>query len=428
MFRGANRPTRRRHRRRFENTPTPPPPPVEQPADTLVGSLSAINAAYTAAPSNLGRDYIIDVLPGTYGYLTVPSGYNKGTTRVVLRGASGGRPAIAGIDARSTTNLGFRRFNLVGTVMDEFGFPNGSPTSNRGLRITDATNIQLLGLRVEQMAFGIEANNINGLEVGYCTLRANAVDSLRLYAIGSPNIIRNVWVHHNLFDIAGTTDAYPDLTTRGLHYALPRNVAPDPRRSDQYGYNNADSEVLNLAGSYVTVTEATKSGRHPDLIQGAGPWQNVVIEDNQLTTNNLYCHGIYIDNLDDGGWATSTGVVIRRNLITSAHPHALAFQGAFENATRVEQCIIRPYPTRTWALNVPGRANNPGLMRPGISTNNSSGLITVVNTVLPAQVPSPWTNFSKMIATNVVQSDTAVPTGWASTDVALGRIGHAYAA
>lgn len=407
---------------------TPPLPPAEQPADVVLGSLSAINAAYTAVPSNLGRDYIIDVLPGAYGYLTVPSGYDKGTTRVRLRGVIGSRPSFAGIDARSTNNLAFDRLDLVGTVLDEFGFPSGSSTSNRAVRISDTTDVQLRRLRIENYAFGIEANDTDGVEVAYCTVRASAVDALRLYATASPNVISNAHVHHCVFDANSTAvDAFPNLATRGLHYTNDRRCAVDPRRSDQYGYGNGDSDVRNLAGALVTVTASTKSGRHPDLIQGSGPWSNVVIEDNSFTTNNIYCHGIYLNNGDFGGWATTTGLVIRRNLITSAHPHAIAFQGLFADATRVEQCIIRPYPTRTWALNVPGYADNTQLMWPGVSTREASGSITVANCVLPAQIPTYWTQVSKMIASDLVQSDTATPVGWAATDVAQGRIGHAYA-
>jgi hypothetical protein len=409
-------------------TPNPEPEP-NIVFDVSVNSIGALNSAITATPNNLNRDYVIFLEPGTYNsHLSLSNNFNRGTTNLVVRGNRRlGNTTLTGITAYGARNVEFSHMNLIGTEFDEFGFPAGSTATNRGLRVANTVNVKAHGLLIENMTFGVEATSSQSLELSYCTIRGFAVDGVRLYSTTN-SYVSSPWVHHCKISVNGIYNIFPELSSRGLHYSLPANCAIDPRRSDQYGYGNANSYVENLAGDMVLVTGgfdgSTKSGRHPDCIQFAGPSSNALVEDCELESNNIYCHGIYMQNNDIP--VDVSGLIFRRNKITTAHPHGIAFQGRFLNP-RVEDIMIRPWPTRTWAVNIPGYASDSGLMRPGISTRETSTTTIVRNVVLPSQIPTYWTQIAKMDAINLIQNDTAEPIGWSSTDVALGRIGFEYA-
>lgn len=404
--------------------------PASAPAvtfDATVSTLSALQAAINDAPMNRNGDWTIGVAPGTYAGLTVPQGYSRGSTRVRIRASTATRPVFRGIDARRTDNLSFEMIDVVGNVMDVFGFPQGSSFGTRGIRITDATRIRLHGVLVEEFTFGIEANNLSNSEISYSTVRAFGVDGIRLYS-ASPGFVQNVRVHHTVVDIhSPTSNRFPDLTTRGLHYALPRTVGVDPRRSDQKPYGNATSLVQAVDGSLVSVSADTKLGRHPDCIQLAGRSIGVTIEDCDLYTDNLYCHGIYLQNITTDPAQFVQDITIRRVRIRSAHPHAIAFNGGGVGARNtIRDVLIRQIPGANWALNMPGAPDEPDLMVPGISSRQNTGAnVNVTNTVLPAAASgSYWTVMSRINASNMVFSDAAEPTGWASTAVATGAVGY----
>ena len=150
-------------------------------------------------------------------------------------------------------------------------------------------------------------------------------------------------------------------------------------------------------------------------------WQNVTIEDNILETNNVYCHGIFTQT------GPSSNVTIRRNQITSAHVNAICVDG-WDATCLIEQCLIRPWPTRTWALGMPGGLpDSPAHMQPVISTRKNRVPMAINNTVTPAFTNSFETPAGSVVGSGNVNSDSAVPTGWASTDVANGNVGHANA-
>ncbi len=403
-----------------------PPPPVDIPADVTVTGREALLAALSAAPSNLGRDFVIRATRGPdYGYLGL-SGYGRGSTWVRLVGAQGALPRFTGVDATGSSRLSLERLEFVGNVLDAFGFPNGSSQTSRGVLLTRSTDCRLWGCLVEDMAIGAEANGSTDVEIGWNTIRSFAIDGLRLYELPSEGrpVVRP-HVHHNVIDVNSPFPKWPDLSTLGLHYALPRTCAIDPRRSDQDGYGNADSYVLPPVGAPILVTENTKLGRHADDLQMAGQSVDAVIEDNDFVTSNIYCHGIFTDNGPTETAAATSGLIIRRNRFTTAHVNAICAEG-WDSTCRVEDCLIRNQPVRNWAIGMPdGSADNLDLMRPSISTRKNTGaLVRIINTVCPAQASTYWMQPSRISATGLVYSDTEVPVGWASMDVAQGRVGH----
>ena len=406
-----------------------PPPPVDIPADVTVSSRAALDAALGAVPPNLGRDFIVRAERGpAYGYLDL-SGYGRGSTRVRLVGARGSMPRFTGVDATTSSRLSLERLEVVGNVLDAFSFPNGSSSSSRGILLTRSTACRVWGCLVEDMAIGAEANGSTDVELGWNTIRSFAIDGLRLYELPSEGrpVVRP-HVHHNVIDVNATTPKWPNLATLGLHYALPPTCAIDPRRSDQAGYGNANSYVQPVSGAPILVTENTKLGRHADCAQLAGQSVDAVIEDNDFITSNIYCHGIFTDNGPTESAEPTSGLIIRRNRFNTAHVNAICAEG-WDASCRVEDCLIRAQPVRTWALGMPdGSADNPDLMRPSISTRKNVGaLVRIVNTVCPAEVSTYWMQTSRISSTGLVYSDSAVPLGWAATDVAQGRVGHLYA-
>lgn len=397
--------------------------------DVEVSTRAAALAAAAAAPANLGRRYVIQLAAGLYGYMTVPAGDDKGTTRVVFRAAPGAQALFRGINASDVANVAFEHLAVVGDTLDAFGFPGGSASSSRGILLTRSTNCRVWGCLVEDMGIGIEANGSTDVELGWNTIRSFAIDGLRLYELPSEGrpVVRP-HVHHNVIDVNATTPKWPNLATLGLHYALPPTCAVDPRRSDQAGYGNADSYVQPVSGAPILVTENTKLGRHADCAQLAGQSVDAVIEDNDFITSNIYCHGIFTDNGPTESAEPTSGLIIRRNRFNTAHVNAICAEG-WDASCRVEDCLIRAQPVRTWALGMPdGSADNPDLMRPSISTRKNVGaLVRIVNTVCPAEVSTYWMQTSRISSTGLVYSDSATPVGWSSTDVAQGRVGHLHA-
>lgn len=401
-----------------------PPPPVDIPADVTVTGRDALLAALSAAPSNLGRDFVIRPGAGpAYGYLNL-SGYGRGNTRVRLVGARASRPVFTGFNAPNASSLSLENLDVLGTERDAFGFPAGSPSSARGVILQQSSNCRVWECRIEDMAFGIEGNGSVNLEIGWNTIRAFAVDGIRIYQLTGVLVV-GAFIHHNVVDANALTPKFPNLATLGLHYALPPTCAIDPRRSDQAGYGNVSSYVQPETGAPILVTADTKLGRHPDCIQLSGQSIGVRIEDNDLITSNLYCHGIFTDNGPSGAAELTFGLIIQRNRFLTAHVNAICAEG-WDSTCRVEDCLIRAQPVRTWALGMPGgAADNPDLMRPSISVRkNTDALVRIVNTVCPAEVSTYWMQPSRISATGLVYSDTEVPVGWAAMDVAQGRVGH----
>ena len=388
--------------------------------DAQVVDTAGLLAALDAVPLNLNRDYVIRLASGDYGHVSRPN-YSRGSTSVVLDGDPTNMPRIASADFQGSSRVTLRHLWFRGTVVDAFGFPQGSSNAARGIVGDDSNFMRILGCLIENYAFCVQMNAVSDAEIGWNTIRSFGVDGLRLYGkTGSP--VRGAHVHHNVISANAPEPIWPQLDTRGLHYALDRACGIDPRRSDQLGYGSGDgSYVQPVSGSPIWVSQNTKLGRHPDCIQGAMSWQNVVIEDNILETNNVYCHGIFTQT------GPSSGVIIRRNRITSAHVNAICVDG-WDNTCLIEQCLIRAWPGRNWALGMPdGRADSPAHMQPVISTRKNTVPMNVNNTVTPAFVNSFETPAGSIVGSGNVSSDSAVPTGWASTDVANNNVGHTMA-
>ena len=398
-----------------------PAPPSEAEAD-VTATPATFATLVAATPNNLGGDYIIDLAPGTYPVYNFSSNWTRGTTRLRLRSqdrSEANRARMAPVNATGAQNVSFEHLTWSGSARDEFGYYTGS-----ALTITRGTNIRVWGCHIERYAFGLIANQINGLTLGWTTIQSCAIDAVRLYAITAP-AVQNVEIHNTFITHQDREpNHYPDLTLYGGHYSNGRQCSVDYRRSDQGPGATVDKYVMNLAGDMVLVTAGTQDGRHPDLIQGAGVWINVTIRDSKLVSGDIYCHGIYANNADDGGWANSENIRYTRLEIVTAHPHAMTWQGLWNNVV-VDGCWLHHFSPRTWSAVTPGMAESDS--RQAIGTRNTSSTVTVRDTVLPDPWSTYWTVESKINAVNFVKSNSVLPPNWASTDVASGRYGHAAA-
>lgn len=400
--------------------------------DVTVETLAELEAALVDVPANLGRDYVIRVQPGTYGRVTGLVDFNRGSTRLRLQGSytAENRPTVRGIFADRCVNVSLEYLNIIGNTWDEFGFAgsNGSD-GGRGLRMDDARNIRLWGCLVSRWVFCFQARGLRDAELAWNTFREPGVDAFRIFTV-SPNAADSVFMHHNIYSMNGPDPIYPDLSIRGLSYANDRRCSIDPRRSDQQWIagDHTNAPVMNLAGAMVPVSSTQRDGRHPDCCQTSGSITNFRWEDCLFETNNIYGHGSYNNNADDGGWAPAGPLTYRRCLFNTAHNHAMAWQGDFTGGVTLDAVMIRQWSPANYALNIPGRADNPGVMRPGMSTVETVGPINATSEcVVYTPRGAAWHDYTRITGGPITQSNTAVPAGWDTTDVANGIVGHGFA-
>ena len=412
-----------------------PPVVPEVPPDAVVSSTSELNAAINAIPANSGREWKIRLNYAVYGRITSLANFNGGTTRLRLQGSRTvleARPVLRGFYAPNIRGVSFEFLNIVGDQMDEFGFPAGASGTEgaRGFLLDNSRDVRIWGCKVQRWPFGIQIQNARDIEIGWTTVREFRIDGIRTF-MANPNIGDNVRKHHvHITPNAESGTPYPDLSTRGLSYVNDRRCAIDPRRSDQVWREGdyANAPVMNLAGSMVPVSEGVRNGSHPDCDQTAGPVRRFTWEDCLYETNNLYCHGSYNNNnvSDGAGYATAGGLEYRRCEFRHAHNHTMAWQGDFSwgGGITLDTVLIRALPTRTYAVNIPGVADNEPVMRPGMSTRET--INTVITSVNQSVVHTPrssfWHDYSKVTG-SIVQSTTEVPPGWELTDVARGIYG-----
>lgn len=399
-----------------------------------VNNLAQLEAAIAATPSGAG-DYIIRMNSGTYGRSSALSGFNRAGTRLRLQGdrnlPTSQWPVSRGFSAAGARDVSLEFLVIEGNALDQWGFPTGASSgadATRGVLFDDGAGIRLWGCLFKKFSFNIQFRNATDFEIGWCTIREWAIDGCRTFAT-NPNIMRNVHKHHTEWDISAESGTpYPDLSSRGLSYVNDRRVAVDPRRSDQKWTSGdyVNAPVMDLAGNMIPCSETYRNGRHPDCDQTAGPLDNYTWTDCLFTTNNLYCHGSYNNNADDGGWAASGGLAYTRCEFSTAHNHAMAWQGDYSGGIIWNGVWIRGYPTRTWALNRPGVTDEPGIMRPGPSTVETIGspIQNIGQTISFSPASTAWWRPEKVTGNPVVFSNTGTPLNWASTDVGSRNIGH----
>lgn len=408
--------------------------PIAAGPDATVSTLAQLESALAAVPNNLGGDYIIRLNSGTYGRTNVLNGYTRGTTRVRIQGdpyaIPANRPTSRGFNAAGAQGISFEFLNIFGDTMDEWGFPRGTTASGYGLILDNGQNFRVWGCHIRQWTFGISFQNALDLELGWTTIRECRNDGIRCFAT-SGNILRNVHKHHLFITPnAESGTPYPDLSIRGLSYLNDRRCAIDPRRSDQAymaGYSNA--AVENLAGTMVPWSASARDGAHPDCDQTAGPIQNFSWTDCLYEMNNIYGQCQYNNNKsgDGGGWAPAGNITYTRCEFRNAHNHTMAWQGDWSLGITLNGILIRNYPTQTWALNRPGLADEATLMRPGMSTRETTGVINSLSKIVVPTRSTHWHDYTKVSGVAVTVSNTDTIEGWASTDVGSRNIGHVVA-
>ena len=402
------------------------------PADVIVGNAAQLTTALAAAPSNTGARYIIGLTAGfSGGNFEVTANYNKGTTLVQIRSQSTTTPALFNtFRAANPRNIELEGLNIWNTNLDDFGFGSGVTVSFEGARGTGAHRCAIRNCDIRGGSEGIRTAGNKYCDYSHNSIRGAAIDQLRLANNNSTQSQQSIRVNNNHISALHPTRSHPNLTAQ-VGYSNLLSDATDPRRSDQVG---GDTLVRNLAGVNVLVTAATKANRHPDLIQGWGLWDDVVIEDNYLETGDAYRHGIFYQNAVAQNPEYATGVTIRRNHIIGAHVHGIALVRVIDPV--VQDNLIRQRAGVVWAQHywsgTPTPAERAAVMVPSLTNRNldlegryPATRVQFNNNVLPAAATAGtyWTRSGWLTGTGNVYSDSAEPTGWSGFDAANNRFG-----
>ena len=394
-------------------------------SDATVSTAAQLTAALNAVPANTGRVYVIAGQGGDYGDFVFPTNYDRGSTLVQIGSASRlNKMRFRSISAQNARNveflgLDFRR----DTILDEFGYPTGTALDLSGARGTGAHRLRLQDCDFRGAAFQLITRNLKQADIAYNNFYAPAVDGIRLAANTDAEEVNDVFFHHNRVSALHPTINWPDIRSQvGYEHLL--NDVSDPRRSDQ---RSGNFPVRNLAGTMVPYTSEQRSGRHGDLLQGWGRWVNVRIEDNFFETGNSYRHCIIAQTSTNFSASYSRQVSLRRNSFLGAHAHGFYPRRHIDPV--LEGNLFRRRADATWALHY-SDSPDPNLMRIGVSTRNiaedgaqPATRARLIGNVFPAQVTTYWMQSAWYENVGSVFSDTAVPAGWESTDVARGRIG-----
>ncbi|PJN96391.1 hypothetical protein CNY89_02835 [Amaricoccus sp. HAR-UPW-R2A-40] len=214
---------------------------------------------------------------------------------------------------------------------------------------------------------------------------------------------------------------FPDVSSV-VGWTVDPRCASDARRSDGW-QREQNSTILDLSGTARTITAAVKATRHCDAIQSVRTLVDVQILDSRFTFPDQYCHMSILQTNASHFSAVpySTGFEMRRCSILGAHsmmPGLIDFIDPI-----VHTCLYRRVSPLNWSS---GNTTYPApftrqLDRSGL---NPSSRVLMTNCVLPAGT-STTNDFlaTKVTQTDVVFSNSAVPDGWAATDVALGKVG-----
>ena len=449
-------------------------PPVDDSdlptPNVTVSNAAALTAAMNAVVANTSSTYRIGLNKGNYGPWTAPANYNKGTTKVVLQATASADkpldfPTFEGVKVQNARNLHMERFRTINKSREaNTGFIN-SGTLSGGLYANFSRDCSFKDFYSECFFYGIEATSIQRCTFEYFTIRGFGNDAIRHYStVANPNvdcIFRRFTITPHV-PVSDSANTWQNLGTVWASYTHERTSSIDPRRNDSDGWqetsypkpeepygpayptitgaaiysitNRGAVTMKDKNGKNFVVLRSTLYARHADGLQTNGPIAGLIVEDFSIMCWNGYMHGLLL--LNESGVnpnAMNTGIRVRRGIITCAAVHAL--QISRSNDTRFEQIIIRQYPTRTWSTG-PGTSKGSGYMLPCISNQgqtstgkeggtpiaSEANILKVTNCVQPASVPKQWVA-SRAEVTGLQSSNTAVPTGWASTLVAQGKIG-----
>ena len=393
------------------------------PANITVSTASQLTSALAAVPSNVGATYIIDVAPGLYGDFNVGQNYSKGTTRVKVRGQFWNNlPVFGAFHAVGAQRLDLDRINIVPTYRDRFNFPAGNSLTSVSVRFDNAVNCLIKDCLFKHCFIALDVRNTTDTIVDHCSFLGWGNDAIRCYT-NTNGEIRGLRLR-NLYGNAASDEAvFPAFDPLHTGYSTSPYWGCDVRRSDQYGYSTT-ANVADKDGILVEVTAAEKNQRHNDFAQWNGYATDNAIEDCDIVLFNGQAQGFLINNDPSVSPSDiSSGVVVRRTRLQCSFPNAFYFRRC-DATCGIEDSILRPIYPKTWALNTPS-GSSAGFMNPAISTvQNTTGDIFIRNCVHPATVNTSHYVAANATVTNLVASDTAVPTGWDDFAVAKGNVGQ----
>lgn len=411
------------------------------PADVIVTTPAQLTTALNAVPSNLARRYIIGLASGFQGWtsgndrFTYPSNYNKGTTCVQIRSEDRLSPAtFRELRAQNSRNVEFEGLEFINPARDVFGFPGragSATTGDAALNLDNSRGVAPWYVKVRNCYFdgvyhAILWDNATRARIEYTTIRGYANDGIKMLGSNNatnPNVV-DVVIDHCYISPISARFTFPDVTE--ISYNFNRNNACDPRRSDEY-QRGQNSTITDLNGVSHIITTDTKGARHCDAIQSIRTCIDFKILDTQFVHPDAYTHiMLFQTNNPPPGFSWdyvpySTGFEMRRCSITASHSLAPGLVDFIDPI--LHTCL--------WRRNSPTHytsGNNTTYPAPQTenlnrSNQHSSTRVRMTDCVLPANLPTGDWDPSWVAQNNVVFSNTAVPPGWASTDVALGKVG-----
>lgn len=392
-------------------------------ANTTVSSAAALTTALNAAPSNTASTYIIDLSPGNYGDFTFPTNYSKGTTTVEVRGSTWNNlPVFDSIAATRSNRVKLNRLNVINTTLDQFGFPAAGPNGSNCVNFDEATFPHIRDVVITTPYCGLNMTDTKDGLVEYCRIEGFSMDGIRAFTTAG-DVVENLTIKKTVVTCNMTPGTFPALTMH-TGYNTDGSCAIDPRRSDQYGYQGT-TDVLNLVGTPISVTEATKDQRHADCLQLSGQVDTMLIEDCEFIGWDGYCQILLLNNADaNSNGQMLTDVVVNRCKITGADVHGVWWRRAASSCA-VRNTVLRNTATRNWALNTPA-GSSAGLTQTSIATvpNASWDDVEITNCVMPSSYSTTWYDAAYAVVSGLSFSDSALPTGWASGAVATGDIGQ----
>ena len=410
-------------------------------ATTVSARQTLINAALAAVPSGLNRRYIIGLPAADYGDYNWPNNYNtKGSTLVQLRSETPNDKArFTAVSASGARNIEIEELQIWSPDFDRWGYPAGTTITFNGVRGVSPHRCRVRNCTTRGGSRGGYFKNCWNIDIEFNFIEGAAIDQFAIGADALPAKSSNVRVANNRISSFHPTATFPDLTAT-IGYNLERNEATDPRRSDQ---EDGNFPVADLDGILVPFPDpgtsaGTRGGRHPDLIQCWGFQENTIIEDNQITCGNLYRQGIFMHTELSLSAPFSTGVIVRRNEVMTAHVHAIACLRQANPQVYDNRILRNPISigSNGWGENYHKGTKGQGIMFANLSTNtvdadrgsNPATTVIAYNNALPANQSS-WHNKSKITVPagklpNIYSNDASnKPIGWDEWAVAKGRVG-----
>lgn len=400
------------------------------PADSEATTAAELTTRLGAVTNNAGRRWIIDLAPGFRGGdFSMPSNYTRGTTTVQLRSADEtNRARFSSFNTNGAKNWELVGLDIWRTSVDAFGFP-----TSVALDVRDSAGTGTTGQRcviwdcdIRGGTRGVYGNNNKRMDFMWNNIRGAGMDQVALPSSNTTQAQDDINFTNNLISVLHPNMTFPDQSDF-IGYDLTTSCPIDVRRSDQV---NGNTYVPNLAGDLVLVTGEMKDVRHPDMLQIWNRCINVRINDNRMIGFNGYTHSIFNQNIQSQNPEYTVGMEYRRNWITSAHIHGIANFRSIDPV--LEGNRLERLPGANWSVYYSNDKPNTGLMALGFSNRDvdmegryPASRVRLNNNVVPTGRNSGWWASSKVAegAIETVQSNTAVPTGWADFDVAKGRYG-----